>query len=155
MAEDFYEALINLYQDSNGCFKQLNILPSYDLFIIGESYAGKYVPAIAMRIVTKTQSGGPITGLKGVSIGDGFTQPYEILAEMGGFAYNIGLLDYGERARVEQLIINSTFQYYNKEWDHLHDSFDRVLDYIAECAGGVNVYDFTKYKPYPSTPFFT
>lgn len=48
VASDFYNALLNLYQNSNGCFKQLNILPSQDLFIIGESYAGKYVPAIAM-----------------------------------------------------------------------------------------------------------
>lgn len=114
MASDFYNALLNLYQNSNGCFKQLNILPSQDLFIIGESYAGKYVPAIAMQIVYKSQNGGPITGLKGVSIGDGFTQPYEILAEVGGFAYNVGLIDYGERARVEQLIINATFQYNNR-----------------------------------------
>jgi hypothetical protein len=48
--------------------------------------------------MVKKQNGGPITGLRGVSIGDGFTQPYDILAEVGGFAYNIGLLDYGERA---------------------------------------------------------
>lgn len=48
-----------------------------------------------MHIVAKSKDGGPITGLKGVSIGDGFTQPYDILAELGGFAYNIGLLDYG------------------------------------------------------------
>lgn len=35
VASDFYNALINLYQDSNGCFKQLGITPSLDLFIIG------------------------------------------------------------------------------------------------------------------------
>lgn len=85
-----------------------------------------------------------------MSIGDGFTHPYDILAEVGGFAYNVGLIDYGERARVEQLIINATFQYNNREWEHLHDSFDTILDYIAFEAGGVNVYDFTKYKPYES-----
>ena len=48
------------------------------------------------------------------------------------------------------MIINSTFQSNNHEWSYLHDSFDKVLDSIVEWAGGVNVYDFTKYKAYPS-----
>ena len=32
----------------------------------------------------------------------------------------------------------------------LHDSFDLALDYIVNKSGGVNVYDITKYKPYPT-----
>lgn len=100
MASDFYNALLNLYQDSNGCFKQLGISPDRDLFIIGESYAGKYVPAIASIIKSRALNNGPITGLRGVAIGDGFTHPYDILAEVGTFAYNVGLLDYNERAKV-------------------------------------------------------
>jgi carboxypeptidase C (cathepsin A) len=54
-----------------------------DLFIFGESYGGKYVPA---------------------------TAPYDILAEMGSFAYNIGLLDYQQRSRIEQVMVNATYQ---------------------------------------------
>lgn len=47
VAADFWYALKELYQNNDGCFKQLNILPSQDLIIFGESYAGKYAPAIA------------------------------------------------------------------------------------------------------------
>ncbi len=32
----------------------------------------------------------------------------------------------------------------------MHDTFDKALDLIVEMAGGVNVYDITKYKPYPN-----
>jgi hypothetical protein len=32
----------------------------------------------------------------------------------------------------------------------LHDSFDLALDYITNKSGGVNVYDITKYRPYPT-----
>ena len=142
---------MNLYQDNNGCFKQLSIGADKDLFIIGESYAGKYVPAIAMEIMERKKNGGVIRGLKGVSIGDGFTHPYDILAEVGAFSYNVGLLDYQERSRVEQMIINATYQALSHKWNELHDSFDTILDSIVDWAGGVNVYDFTRYTPYPST----
>jgi carboxypeptidase C (cathepsin A) len=47
VANDFWVALGNLYNNANGCFKKLNFAPSQDLIIFGESYAGKYVPAIA------------------------------------------------------------------------------------------------------------
>lgn len=54
VANDFYYALDQLYNNENGCFhaKNLNIKPSSPLFIFGESYAGKYVPAISDHIVT-------------------------------------------------------------------------------------------------------
>ena len=94
MANDFYEALHAMYTSSHGCFKNLNITENSDLFIFGESYAGKYVPAIAAKIVEEEKKGGFLKGLRGVGIGDGFTHPFNILAEVGGFAYNLGLLDF-------------------------------------------------------------
>lgn len=47
VATDFWNALKELYQNNNGCFKRLNFSPNQDLIIFGESYAGKYAPAIA------------------------------------------------------------------------------------------------------------
>ncbi len=118
--------------------------------IFGESYAGKYAPAIGEKILREAQDNkGPISGLKGVAIGDGFTHPTAILQQMGEYAYNLGLLDYPERSTVEQIILNGTFQERSRYWKDLHDTFDNALDYIVEMAGGVNVYDITKYKPYP------
>lgn len=96
-----------------------------------------------------------MTGLRGSAIGDGFTHPYFILAEIGGFAYNVGLIDYQERAKIEQLILNATFQNKYHQYNDLHDSFEVILDNIVEWSGGVNVYDFTKYERYPSKSFIT
>jgi vitellogenic carboxypeptidase-like protein len=88
--------------------------------------------------------------LKGVAIGDGFTDPYTTLAMMGEYAYNFGLLDYQERASIEQYILNATYQNLNGHWRELHASFYKVLDTISKDTHGVNVYDITKYKPYPT-----
>lgn len=80
VANDFWVALDNLYNNGNGCFKKLNISPSQDLIIFGESYAGKYAPAIAEKIKREQQDhNGWLKGLKGIGIGDGFTMPYTIL----------------------------------------------------------------------------
>lgn len=32
----------------------------------------------------------------------------------------------------------------------MHDTFDLALDYIVNKTGGVNYYDITKYRPYPT-----
>jgi vitellogenic carboxypeptidase-like protein/serine carboxypeptidase 1 len=47
VADDFWNALKELYTNSRGCFNELKISPSQDLLIFGEGYAGKYIPAIA------------------------------------------------------------------------------------------------------------
>ena len=75
--------------------------------------------------------------------------PYTILTQVGEYAYNLGLIDYQERSKVEQMIINATFQDRIRAWRDLHDSFDNILDYIVQKAGGINVYDITSYQDYP------
>lgn len=150
VANDFYAALKQLYQNSNGCFKKLGISPNQDLIIFGESYAGKYAPAIGAKIKKEQANNGFLTGLKGVAIGDGFTHPYDILSQMGQFAYNLGLIDFQQRSHVEQLILNSSLQNRALNYTALHHSFGQVLDYIVQKSGGVNVYDITSYNRYPT-----
>ena len=47
------------------------------------------------------------------------------------------------------MVINATYQERIRDYKNMHDSFDNTLDYIVEKAGGVNVYDITKYHDYP------
>lgn len=151
VANDFYNALYQLYENSNGCFKQLGISEFQDLIIFGESYAGKYVPAIGLKIKKQEQDNkGFLKGLRGVAIGDPFTHPFEILSQMSEYAYNLGLMDYQERSKAEQMVLNATFQNRNRNWRDMHHSFGKVLDWIVEKSGGVNVYDITKYHNYPT-----
>lgn len=143
VAEDFYRALNELYNGGKGCFSNqyFGISPDSPLIIFGESYAGKYGPAIAKKIVEAKQTGGFLTGLKGLAIGDGFTHPYNILAEVGTYSYHLGLIDYKERTRLEKVLLNASKHERQNAFDNLHDDFDRALDYIVEKAGEVNVYD--------------
>lgn len=46
--------------------------------------------------------------------------------------------------------MNSTYQDMNRRYKDLHVSFYKVLGSIVNGTGGVNVYDITKYYPYPT-----
>ena len=70
--------------------------------------------------------------------------------QVGEYAFNLGLIDYQERTMIEHIILNTTYQERIKDWRGVHDSFDKALDLIVYFAGGVNVYDITKYHDYPT-----
>ncbi|KAI2801658.1 hypothetical protein BLOT_009472 [Blomia tropicalis] len=90
VARDLYEAL-----------KQFFILfepyRGNPFFVTGESYAGKYVPAIAHKILTmKNEAKEYGINLQGIAIGDGLCDPRN-MGNYGDYLYQIGLLDERER----------------------------------------------------------
>lgn len=72
VADDMYRVL----QEFAATFSEPSINIKNPLYITGESYAGHYIPAIAHRIVEGNQRGdGLFINLKGVAIGNGWTNP--------------------------------------------------------------------------------
>jgi carboxypeptidase C (cathepsin A) len=86
--------LNEFFVGKDGCIAKgmLTSLKSSSWFLFGESYAGKYVPAIADKWILKAKF--TAIDLKGIAIGDGFTDPYNVMVEMPGYGYNLGLIDY-------------------------------------------------------------
>jgi len=72
-----------------------------DLYITGESYAGKYVPAMAFAIHEGNQIAEKKIPLKGISIGDGLMDPSTQFTGLGNVAYCMGLADQNEREVIE------------------------------------------------------
>ncbi|XP_031472651.1 serine carboxypeptidase-like 48 [Nymphaea colorata] len=67
VANDFYYALKELYQNPNGCFNK--------------SESPERIPSSCSERAMPEKNKGFLTGLKGVAIGDGFTHPYHILTQ--------------------------------------------------------------------------
>lgn len=84
VGEDMHSALAQFFQ----LFPELQTNP---FFISGESYAGKYLPAIAYTILQKNPSADLPLNLQGVLIGDGWTDPIHQM-DYGAFVYNAGLV---------------------------------------------------------------
>lgn len=88
-------------------------------FVFGESYAGKYVPAIAEAVLK-----GSKIPLRGIGIGDGFTDPSVVMSEMPNFGYSYGLSDFQERKTNEANALGGMLNIRNQQWLAAQQSFD-------------------------------
>jgi vitellogenic carboxypeptidase-like protein len=148
IAQHFYNALQEFYNLPN-----FTIFKNTPLFIMGESYAGKYVPCIADKILTENDKGGKINiPLTGISIGDGFTDPMTVMAEVGMFAYNLGLIDYNERITIEQNILKGLLLAKEGDWQGVTDTFNNnVFGNLQNFTANVNVYNIQYYGDYDTS----
>ncbi|XP_014615114.1 PREDICTED: venom serine carboxypeptidase [Polistes canadensis] len=67
-------------------------LQNNDFFVTGESYAGKYVPAVSHAIKDYNINAKVKINLKGLAIGNGYIDPENQLV-YGDYLYQIGLID--------------------------------------------------------------
>ncbi|XP_070150294.1 venom serine carboxypeptidase [Polyergus mexicanus] len=76
-------------------------LQNNDFFVTGESYAGKYVPAVSHAIKDHNIKAETKINLKGLSIGNGLCDPENQLL-YGDYLYQIGLVDRNGKAEFQK-----------------------------------------------------
>ncbi|XP_063220975.1 venom serine carboxypeptidase-like [Bacillus rossius redtenbacheri] len=82
----------NLYSAMVQFFTLFPDLQKNDFFIAGESYAGKYIPALGHTIHKNNPNASLKINLKGLIIGDGLTDPVHQL-DYSDYVYQVGLVD--------------------------------------------------------------
>jgi len=88
-------------------------LDKHDFFIAGESYAGKYVPAISYKIHRENlNDANEIINLKGLAVGDGFSDPINQI-DYSDFLPNVGLID-AKEAQLFKRVADETSQLIHK-----------------------------------------
>lgn len=85
VGQDLYSALIQFFQ----LFPELQ---KQDFYVTGESYAGKYVPAIAYTIHKRNPTAPLKINLKGLAIGNGLCDPEHMLGHYGDYLNQLGKL---------------------------------------------------------------
>lgn len=91
----------NLYSALTQFFTVFHEYADNDFYVTGESYAGKYVPAISYKIHVENQVAPKKIKLEGMAIGDGLVDPVNML-DYGTLLYEIGLVDNMQRAQIDQ-----------------------------------------------------
>lgn len=93
VAENLYQALVQFFR----LFPNLQKRPFY---VSGESYAGKYIPAIGYTIHSKNSNAQLKINLQGLAIGNGYSDPLNQL-DYGDYLYQLGLIDMNAKARFD------------------------------------------------------
>ena len=137
VGNDMYEALVQF-------FRLFPELKANDFYVTGESYAGKYVPAITHKIDAANPSAAAKDriNLKGMAIGDGLCDP-ATMTNYGDFLFNIGLIDELDRDYFKKVAAIQQKLIAKKDWVGAFQTFDDLLNgdlsghpsYFANATG--------------------
>ncbi|KAK9276960.1 hypothetical protein L1049_006499 [Liquidambar formosana] len=126
------------------------LFKSRPIYITGESYAGKYVPAIGYYILKKNPQL-PVSrrvNLAGVAIGNGLTDPVSQVATHAVNAYFSGLINAKQKTQLEIAQWEAVKLTKEGNWSEATDARNRVLHMLQNMTGLATLYDWTRKVPY-------
>lgn len=120
VGDDLYEALQQF-------FKLFPKLQKNPFFVTGESYGGKYVPAISYAIYKKNPSAALKINLQGIAIGNGLSDPEHQL-KYSDYLYQLGMIDTHVLQQIKGYEQDAVKLIQNKEWIKAFHLFDDLLN---------------------------
>uniref|UniRef100_A0A1B6EFH6 Carboxypeptidase n=1 Tax=Clastoptera arizonana TaxID=38151 RepID=A0A1B6EFH6_9HEMI len=121
VGKNLYIALIQFFQ----------LFPQYqknDFFVTGESYAGKYVPAVSYTIHNNNPTAKLKINLKGLAMGNAFCDPEHMITGYGDYLYQLGLIDTKGRDTFHAEENKGVEFIKEKKWSEAFKTFDSLLD---------------------------
>ncbi|XP_072387510.1 venom serine carboxypeptidase-like [Diabrotica undecimpunctata] len=148
VGQDLYSALTQF-------FTMFPNLQKNEFYVTGESYGGKYVPAISYTIHKNNPDAKLKINLKGLSIGNGLCNP-EFQLNYGDYLYQLGLIDLSGQQIFKEKEKEAVTYIQNKQFDKAADVFDDLLDGDFHNKSSIfkNITGFTNYFNflYPTDP---
>jgi vitellogenic carboxypeptidase-like protein len=126
-SSDLYDFLIAF-------FKKHPDLAKRPFYLAGQSYAGKYIPGLAYKVLTT-----PNTPLRmdGVAIGDGLVDPKVQTSTQADTAYHFGLINERQRGVAKQMIKAVTEAIDQKRMIAAKWLRMRLFDYLSNASGNI------------------
>ena len=91
----------------------------------------RYVPTIAKAILDYNKEATKKIPLKGIGIGDPFTDPYSVIAEYAAYSFNLGLIDIQERSQVDSILAYGLTELNKGNSLNARQAFEESLDIIV------------------------
>eukprot|EP00197_Chlamydomonas_leiostraca_P013626 CAMPEP_0202860512 /NCGR_PEP_ID=MMETSP1391-20130828/2179_1 /ASSEMBLY_ACC=CAM_ASM_000867 /TAXON_ID=1034604 /ORGANISM="Chlamydomonas leiostraca, Strain SAG 11-49" /LENGTH=416 /DNA_ID=CAMNT_0049539683 /DNA_START=7 /DNA_END=1253 /DNA_ORIENTATION=+ len=161
----------HLYTALQGFFARYRDLARRPLFIVGESYGGKYVPSIAHYVLQASQrkAGGtrstklahtrqlperttpPVFNLRGIAVGNGLTEPRAQTLALAGAAWSAGLVSSAGRDALAQLALQVVGLIDAGKWDEAHVRREALRAALVNASGLGTVFDTRRVNEYDPT----
>jgi len=135
-AEDLQIFLIRFFQIYTS-------LASNDLYIMGESFGGHYIPALSTLLVSNHSQNG--INLRGLGVGDGWTDPYYQLTSFGDYCFSTGLLDEHQRNFIQGMETAAQNAILAGQFAEATNWFDLITGNITVFNDNVDIYNFQIY----------
>uniref|UniRef100_A0A8C2H302 Probable serine carboxypeptidase CPVL n=1 Tax=Cyprinus carpio TaxID=7962 RepID=A0A8C2H302_CYPCA len=158
VGRDLYSALTQFFQ----IFSEFQSNPFY---ATGESYAGKYVPAIGYYIHKNNPSAKVKINFKGVAIGDGLCDPELMLGGYADFLYQTGLVDELQRQHVQMQTDAGVKLIQEQRWveafqvsviNHLlNGDLTPYPSYFQNVTGCTNYFNYMQCQEPPDQEYFS
>ncbi|CAB0018991.1 unnamed protein product, partial [Nesidiocoris tenuis] len=126
----------------NIMYKHLHIGKN-EFYITGESYAGKYIPALGYTIHERNPHAELKINLAGLAIGNGLVDPKNMLA-YSDYLPQLGLIDDNAMLILKKLERNALDLINQEKFSDAADARIRILVMFQNISGLINVYDYTK-----------
>ncbi|XP_022090737.1 probable serine carboxypeptidase CPVL isoform X2 [Acanthaster planci] len=121
VAKDLYSALVQFFE----------LFPQYQknaFYATGESYAGKYVPALSYVIHVENPEAKIKINFKGMAIGDGFTAPVKLIPGYGAFMLQTGQADFLQKEIIDKATAEIVLLINAKDWEGAAHAIDLLIN---------------------------
>ncbi|KAI1295964.1 hypothetical protein EDD11_007684 [Mortierella claussenii] len=131
-----------------------------DLYLAGESYAGKMIPALAHEIMTsnnnrshnhESDSGAEVEThqsiyfpLKGIALGNSLTDPISQVQVHADHAYFLGLISRTQADKMRLLQDRAAMEALNGRFLESNQYRQQIFELFKNCTGSLNWYDVRK-----------
>ncbi|KAJ9078561.1 hypothetical protein DSO57_1005405 [Entomophthora muscae] len=113
------------------------------MYLLGESYAGKYLPTLASHILDHNEASGirDQFNLRGFAIGDGLTDPETQIRHYGKLALSFGLANPNQANEIDQLAEKAIASAREGHWVQASSYRNDLFNYYRNITNNVDYYD--------------
>jgi carboxypeptidase C (cathepsin A) len=120
------------------------------LYVCGESYAGKYVPAIALEIDKQNMANPPThINLKGIAVGNGWIKPELSIRTMIDYLYAAGFLGVSQKSTLDSSYDDFVSVLRAKDMTKATELGNALIAKTLAYGGNPYIYDIRRWDDLP------
>ncbi|KAJ0094656.1 hypothetical protein Patl1_15398 [Pistacia atlantica] len=150
---DQFSVAEHLFIAISGFLESDPLFKTRPVYFTGESYAGKYVPAIGYYTLKKNLNlpESKRVNLQGVAIGNGLTDPETQITTHAVNAYFSGLINERQKSEIEKAQWEAVKLVRTGNWSEATNARNGVFNLLQNMTGLATLYDYTKRIPYQTS----